>query len=117
MYQIYSGLGRRIHAAVMWGVYIIRSCSGWVSVSPPAPILYRSVLGRTQLYRCAEAMTVFAVMTAGLFPILHSAGLEILLAHAVSELAACFGAVKSPLVGRVRDPQYLTVSSTSCTSG
>ena len=26
---------------------------------------------RTTIYRCAEAMTVFAVMTAGLFPIIH----------------------------------------------
>src|SRR5207237_10204077 len=26
---------------------------------------------RTTIYRCAEAMTVFAVMTAALFPILH----------------------------------------------
>ncbi|MGI8842231.1 MAG: NrfD/PsrC family molybdoenzyme membrane anchor subunit, partial [Gemmatimonadaceae bacterium] len=35
-------------------------------------ILYLFRAGfRTTIYRCAEAMTVFAVMTAGLFPILH----------------------------------------------
>ena len=35
-------------------------------------ILYLFRAGfRTTIYRCAEAMTVFAVMTAGLFPVLH----------------------------------------------
>src|SRR4029078_2625191 len=35
-------------------------------------ILYLFRAGfRTTIYRCAEAMTVVAVMTAGLFPLLH----------------------------------------------
>ena len=70
-------------------------------------ILYLFRAGfRTTIYRCAEAMTVFAVMTAGLFPILHlGPPVEVLLADRVSELAVDLAAVQEPAgVGRVRDP-------------
>src|SRR4026208_96057 len=60
---------------VMWGVYIITFVF-WVGIGHAgtliSAILYLFRAGfRTTIYRCAEAMTVFAVMTAGLFPILH----------------------------------------------
>ena len=76
MYQIYSGLGVAGYAPpVMWGVYIITFVF-WVGIGHAgtliSAILYLFRAGfRTTIYRCAEAMTVFAVMTAGLFPILH----------------------------------------------
>src|SRR5215203_3163850 len=76
IYQIYEGLGAAgYHPPVMWGVYIITFVF-WVGIGHAgtliSAILYLFRAGfRTTIYRCAEAMTVFAVMTAGLFPILH----------------------------------------------
>jgi Ni/Fe-hydrogenase subunit HybB-like protein len=76
MYQIYSGLGvAGYNPPVMWGVYIITFVF-WIGIGHAgtliSAILYLFRAGfRTTIYRCAEAMTVFAVMTAGLFPVLH----------------------------------------------
>src|SRR5437879_6164640 len=75
-YQIHEGLGAAgYQPPVMWGVYIITFVF-WVGIGHAgtliSAILYLFRAGfRTTIYRCAEAMTVFAVMTAGLFPILH----------------------------------------------
>jgi Ni/Fe-hydrogenase subunit HybB-like protein len=75
-YQIYSGVGvAGYNPPVMWGVYIITFVF-WIGIGHAgtliSAILYLFRAGfRTSIYRCAEAMTVFAVMTAGLFPILH----------------------------------------------
>ncbi len=75
-YQIYWGLGQAGYAPpVMWGVYIVTFVF-WVGIGHAgtliSAILYLFRAGfRTTIYRCAEAMTVFAVMTAGLFPIIH----------------------------------------------
>ena len=58
-----------------WGVYITDFVF-WVGIAH-AGTLISAVLFltrapyRTSIYRTAEAMTVFAVMTAGLFPIIH----------------------------------------------
>ena len=76
MYQIHEGLGvAGYNPPVMWGVYIITFVF-WVGIGHAgtliSAILYLFRAGfRTTIYRCAEAMTVFAVMTAALFPILH----------------------------------------------
>ncbi len=76
MYQIYEGLGvAGYQPPVMWGVYIV-SFVFWVGIGHAgtliSAILYLFRAGfRTSIYRVSEAMTVFAVMTAGLFPILH----------------------------------------------
>src|SRR5687768_13188712 len=76
MYQIQAGLGvAGYNPPVMWGVYIITFVF-WVGIGHAgtliSAILYLFRAGfRTTIYRCAEAMTVFAVMTAGLFPIIH----------------------------------------------
>src|SRR5688500_18219132 len=76
IYQIYMGLGvAGYNPPVMWGVYIITFVF-WVGIGHAgtliSAILYLFRAGfRTTIYRCAEAMTVFAVMTAGLFPIIH----------------------------------------------
>jgi molybdopterin-containing oxidoreductase family membrane subunit len=75
-FQVYMGLGVAGYSPpVMWGVYIV-SFVFWVGIGHAgtliSAILYLFRAGfRTTIYRCAEAMTVFAVMTAGLFPILH----------------------------------------------
>ncbi len=76
MYQIQQGLGvAGYNPPVMWGVYIVTFVF-WVGIGHAgtliSAILYLFRTGfRTTIYRCAEAMTVFAVMTAGLFPIIH----------------------------------------------
>ena len=76
-YQIHQGLGvAGYEPPVMWGVYIITFVF-WVGIGHAgtliSAILYLFRAGfRTTIYRLAEAMTVFAVMTAGLFPILHT---------------------------------------------
>src|SRR3972149_2060910 len=75
-YQIYAGLGVAGYSPpVMWGVYIITFVF-WIGIGHAGTLisailfLFRAGF-RTSIYRCAEAMTVFAVMTAGLFPIIH----------------------------------------------
>ncbi len=76
IYQIHEGLGVAGYAPpVMWGVYIVTFVF-WIGIGHAgtliSAILYLFRAGfRTTIYRCAEAMTVFAVMTAGLFPIIH----------------------------------------------
>ena len=76
LYQIKEGVGvAGYNPPVMWGVYIITFVF-WVGIGHAgtliSAILYLFRAGfRTTIYRCAEAMTVFAVMTAGLFPIIH----------------------------------------------
>ncbi len=75
-FQIYAGLGNAGYVPpVMWGVYIITFVF-WVGIGHAgtliSAILYLFRAGfRTTIYRASEAMTVFAVMTAGLFPIIH----------------------------------------------
>ena len=60
---------------VMWSVYITTFVF-WVGIGHAGTLisailfLFRSQW-RTAIYRATEAMTVFAVMTAGLFPIIH----------------------------------------------
>ena len=58
-----------------WAIYI--TCFVfWVGIAHSgtliSAILFLFRAGwRTAVYRCAEIMTVFAVMTAGLFPLIH----------------------------------------------
>ncbi len=60
---------------VMWSVYITTFVF-WVGIGHAGTLisailyLFRSPW-RTAVYRATEAMTVFAIMTAGLFPIIH----------------------------------------------
>ncbi|MGD0484460.1 MAG: NrfD/PsrC family molybdoenzyme membrane anchor subunit [Gemmatimonadales bacterium] len=75
-YQIKDGLGITGYTPpIFWGSYITTFVF-WVGIAHSGTLisaillLFRSAW-RTAIYRAAEAMTVFAVMTAGLFPILH----------------------------------------------
>lgn len=74
--QIQNGIGRAgITHPIMWGVYITDFVF-WVGIAHSGTLisailfLFRAKW-RVPIYRVAEAMTVFAVMTAGLFPIIH----------------------------------------------
>ncbi|HLH76416.1 MAG TPA: NrfD/PsrC family molybdoenzyme membrane anchor subunit [Candidatus Binataceae bacterium] len=74
--QIYEGLGvTGLRQPTMWAVYITNFVF-WVGIAHSGTLisailyLFRS-RWRTAVYRCAETMTAFAVMTAGLFPMIH----------------------------------------------
>ncbi|RMG39545.1 MAG: hydrogenase [Candidatus Dadabacteria bacterium] len=74
--QLLFGMGMAgIAHPIMWGVYITNFVF-WVGIAHSGTLisavlyLFRAKF-RQPIYRLAEAMTVFAVMTAGLFPIIH----------------------------------------------
>jgi molybdopterin-containing oxidoreductase family membrane subunit len=74
--QIYVGLGvTGLTMPTMWAVYIADFVF-WVGIAHSGTLisailyLFRT-RWRTAVYRAAEAMTVFAVITAGLFPLIH----------------------------------------------
>ncbi len=74
--QILHGIGRAGKTnPVMWGFYITNFVF-WVGIAHSGTLisavlfLFRAKW-RMPIYRIAEAMTVFAVATAGLFPIIH----------------------------------------------
>ena len=76
MYQIYTGMGvTGLTHPVMWGVYITNFVF-WIGIAHSGTLISAILFlfrarWRTSIHRSAEAMTVFAVMTAGLFPIIH----------------------------------------------
>ncbi len=74
--QIFKGIGvTGLTSPVGWGVYITTFVF-WVGIAHSGTLisailfLFRAPW-RQSIYRAAEAMTVFAVMTAGLFPLIH----------------------------------------------
>ncbi len=76
IYQIVNGIGvSGLMNPVGWGVYITTFVF-WVGIAHSGTLisailfLFRAPW-RQSIYRAAEAMTVFAVMTAGLFPLIH----------------------------------------------
>ncbi len=75
-YQVVKGIGvSGLNGPVGWGVYITTFVF-WVGIAHSGTLisailfLFRAPW-RQSIYRMAEAMTVFAVMTAGLFPLIH----------------------------------------------
>ena len=75
-YQVHSGLGvvGKMHP-VMWALYITNFVF-WVGIAHSgtliSAVLYLfQARYRTAFNRAAEAMTVFALMVAGLFPLIH----------------------------------------------
>ena len=75
-HQVYSGLAvTGLHNPVMWGAYITTFVF-WVGIAHSGTLISAILFlfrarWRTAISRAAEAITVFAVMTAGLFPIIH----------------------------------------------
>jgi Ni/Fe-hydrogenase subunit HybB-like protein len=74
--MVYRGIGvSGLRNPVGWGVFITTFVF-WVGIAHSGTLisailyLFRA-RWRQSIYRAAEAMTVFAVMTAGLFPIIH----------------------------------------------
>jgi molybdopterin-containing oxidoreductase family membrane subunit len=75
-YQVVHGMGvSGLNHPVMWGIYITNFVF-WVGIAHSgtliSAILYLfRVRWRASIYRTAEAVTVFALFTAGLFPLIH----------------------------------------------
>ena len=76
MFQVWTGIGvTGLRQPTMWATYITNFVF-WVGIAHSGTLisailfLFRS-RWRTPVYRAAETMTVFAVMTAGLFPLIH----------------------------------------------
>lgn len=74
--QLVHGIGMAgITSPIFWGVYITDFVF-WVGIAHSGTLisavlfLFRAKW-RVPIYRVSEAMTVFAVLTAGLFPIIH----------------------------------------------
>jgi Ni/Fe-hydrogenase subunit HybB-like protein len=76
MYQVWFGLGvTGLRQPVMWAIYITNFVF-WVGIAHSGTLISAILFlfrtrWRTPVYRAAETMTVFAVMTAGLFPLIH----------------------------------------------
>ena len=76
MYQVWVGLGvTGYRQPVMWAIYITNFVF-WVGIAHSGTLISAILFlfrtrWRTPVYRAAETMTVFAVMTAGLFPLIH----------------------------------------------
>jgi molybdopterin-containing oxidoreductase family membrane subunit len=75
-YQIYSGLHiTGLLHPVMWGAYITTFVF-WIGIAHSGTLISAILFlfrahWRTTIARAAETMTIVAVMTAGIFPILH----------------------------------------------
>ncbi|BCW98473.1 MAG: polysulfide reductase chain C [Armatimonadota bacterium] len=76
LYMILTGMGvAGINNPVGWGVFIVDFVF-WVGIAHSGTLisavlfLFRARF-RSRFNRAAEAMTIFAVMTAGLFPLIH----------------------------------------------
>ncbi len=108
---------------IFWGTYITTFVF-WVGIAHSGTLisailfLFRSAW-RAAVYRAAEAMTVFAVMTAGLFPVLHLG--RAWFAYWVApypNIRGVWSNFKSPLVWDIfAISTYLTVSATFLAMG
>jgi molybdopterin-containing oxidoreductase family membrane subunit len=118
-WQLRYGLGVTGYTPpIFWGTYI--TCFVfWVGIAHSGTLISAILLlfrsgWRTAVYRTAEAMTVFAVMTAGLFPILHlGRAWYFYWVMPYPNFRGVWSNFKSPLVWDVfAISTYLTVSAT-----
>ncbi|NUQ00995.1 MAG: polysulfide reductase NrfD [Armatimonadetes bacterium] len=116
--QVMYGMGLTgLNVPVSWGCYIVDFVF-WVGIGHAGTLisaflyLFR-VPWRTAVYRVAETMTVFAVMTAGLFPLIHLGRAWVFYwTMPIPNRAHLYPNFKSPLVWDVLAiSTYLTISS------
>jgi molybdopterin-containing oxidoreductase family membrane subunit len=118
-WQLRYGLGVTGYTPpIFWGTYITTFVF-WVGIAHSGTLISAILLlfrsgWRTAVYRTAEAMTVFAVMTAGLFPILHlGRAWYFYWVMPYPNFRGVWSNFKSPLVWDVfAISTYLTVSAT-----
>ncbi len=124
MRQLKYGIGVTNYTPpIFWGTYITTFVF-WVGIAHSGTLisavlfLFRSGW-RAAVYRAAEAMTVFAVMTAGLFPVLHLG--RAWFAYWVGpypNIRGLWANFRSPLVWDIfAISTYLTVSATFLVMG
>ena len=76
LYQVKFGMGAaNIHQPIDWGVYIANFVF-WVGIAHSGTLISAILFlvrarFRDSVSRATEAMTIFAIMTAGLFPLVH----------------------------------------------
>jgi molybdopterin-containing oxidoreductase family membrane subunit len=76
LYQVKFGMGAaNIHQPIDWGVYIANFVF-WVGIAHSGTLISAILFlvrarWRDSVSRATEAMTIFAIMTAGLFPLVH----------------------------------------------
>lgn len=118
-YMIISGLGvAGIRHPVMWGVFITNFVF-WVGIAHSGTLisailyLFRAEW-RMSIYRSAEAMTVFAVATAGMYPLIHLGRVWVVhWTFPIPNEMLLWPNFKSPLIMDViAISTYLTVSAT-----
>jgi len=118
-YQLRYGLGVTGYTPpIFWGTYITTFVF-WVGIAHSGTLISAILLlfrsgWRTAVYRTAEMMTVFAVMTAGLFPVLHlGRAWYAYWVFPYPNLRGLWSNFRSPLVWDVfAISTYLTVSAT-----
>src|SRR5919206_5026075 len=75
-WQLYWGLGvTGLRTPQYWALYITNFVF-WIGIGHAGTLISAILFlfrarWRTSIFRAAEAMTIFAVMTAGLFPLIH----------------------------------------------
>jgi molybdopterin-containing oxidoreductase family membrane subunit len=75
-WQLYRGLGvTGLRTPQYWALYITNFVF-WIGIGHAGTLISAILFlfrarWRTSIFRAAEAMTIFAVMTAGLFPLIH----------------------------------------------
>src|SRR5690349_6271752 len=75
-WQVYMGLGTTgLRVPQMWALYITDFVF-WIGIGHAGTLISAILFlfrarWRTSIFRASEAMTIFAVMTAGLFPLIH----------------------------------------------
>jgi molybdopterin-containing oxidoreductase family membrane subunit len=76
MYQIYSGIGiAGINRPVFWGFYITNFVF-WIGISHAGTLIsailrLSNATWRRPITRCAEVITVFALLIGAMFPLIH----------------------------------------------
>src|SRR5208282_5621795 len=76
-YEIANGLGNLgLQNTVSWGIFIVNFVF-WIGIGHAGTLISAILFlfrqkWRTSINRSAEAMTIFAVLTAGMFPLLHT---------------------------------------------
>ena len=75
-YQIYAGIGiAGINSPVFWGFYLVNFVF-WIGISHAGTLISAilrivNATWRRPVTRCAEAITAFALMIGGIFPLIH----------------------------------------------
>src|SRR5262247_2312376 len=95
LYQTYWGLGvTGLTHPVMWGVYITTFVF-WVGIAHAGTLISAILFLFRAKWRSAEAMTVFAVLIAAMFPLIHMAASTSSISWCRTRISAACGPTSS----------------------